>query len=541
MSKTRALFLLGGGLMQLPALEAARRLDLQVHLADGNPRCRARDLADVFYHIDLKNVDELYQQARKISGLAGVFTAGTDFSSSVAYVAERLGLPGIPHRVSIAATDKSRMREVLERAAVAVPKYFRVGEINSDTHTAIESTLRYPMVVKPVDNMGARGVLRIDSGNTLVEALKTAQSLSRSNTAIVEELIDGVEYSLDAIVTETEVRITGLGERHIFFEPYFVELGHTIPATLLPEEREVLEQTFRTAIRAIGITRGAAKGDVFLTRDESGRPHAVIGEIAARLSGGFMSGWTYPYATEVPLTEIGIRVALGETPPDDFYVERKDQVSVERALISAPGKVREVVVRPPEKDESILRELFVHCAAGDEVGPPSNNVEKIANAIATAGDRETAEQAAAGALDRVVAHLEVGNEETERFLFVHGWDGRFARYGGDSLHERVRTMDPVVASQRIAQGRSVGALPVTAVDLTTIRTLQVGIDGATLFEKLCFEGIVIPVPDDGTAALGSVFWRAFLSAGRQGVAYLVDAIDAGRLDKIVDAITNGER
>jgi len=538
MSGTRAVLILGGGLMQLPAVRAAQRLDLQVHLADGNAHCRARGMVDRFYHIDLKDMEALYRQAREIPALAGVFTAGTDFSTSVAYVAEQLGLPGIPYEVSLAATDKSRMRRVLDEAGVPVPRYLRVEGSVADATDLVERTLRYPLVIKPVDNMGARGVRRIDSPRELLSTVATAQDYSRSGTAIIEELIEGTEYSLDAIVVDGSIYVTGVGERHIFFSPYFVELGHTIPADIASEDREALEEGFRRAIRAIGITRGAAKGDVFLTRDAHDRPRAVIGEIAARLSGGFMSGWTYPYATGVDLTELGLRVALGETPDTAMYAERNGHVSVERALISAPGTVREVTIADEYHRSPPLRDLFVHCRAGDTVGPPSNNVEKIANAIATASNRDDAENAAADALDRVRAHLTVGDRDTERFLFVDGWNGRFARYGGNDIVNEVSAMPAFIRAETAG---SVGAkpIPLCMINPAALQTLQIGITGPVLLRRLIDEGVVRRAEDD-TFALAGLFWRPFLAAGRQGVDYLLDAIDSGRLDTLRGLLEDAE-
>ena len=530
--------------MQLPAVRAARRLGVMIHLADGNAECLARSEVDNFFHIDLRDVEALLESARGIPRLKAVFTAGTDFSSSVAYVAENLGLPGIAYETSLRATDKGLMRRALGEAGVPVPRFVTVHSARSDEIDRIVSGLDPPFVVKPVDNMGARGVRRVEASEDLGPAIGDALRFSRTGAVIVEEMIGGIEYSLDAIVIGEEIRVTGIGERHIFFPPYFVELGHTIPARLDDNARTELERVFGDAIRAIGITRGAAKGDVFL-QQRSGTYRAVIGEIAARLSGGFMSGWTYPAATGVPLTELGLRVALGDTPDRTAFIPTRDLITAERALISAPGVVREVTVAGSVYRRPELVELFVHCVAGDTVGPPSNNVEKIANAIAVAPQRERAERVALEALDAVVARLETGNEDTDGFLFIDGWNGPFARFGGKEIVQRVATMSPANGdpeSFRTAVKRG-GALSVRRVDDLPVASLYLGLDAAELLQKLV-DGAMISLVDaeEHTGpVLEALFWRPFLAAGGQGVRYLIDLIHDGLLPEVAALIGREER
>src|SRR5512137_32158 len=98
--------ILGAGVMQEPAIRSAKELGWTVVVADGNPRAVAAPLADRFLPVDLKDREGLAASARGIRqelGLDGVFTAGTDFSASVAYVAAELGLPGLSLEAAIRA------------------------------------------------------------------------------------------------------------------------------------------------------------------------------------------------------------------------------------------------------------------------------------------------------------------------------------------------------------------------------------------------------------------------------------------------------
>ena len=417
----KRIMILGAGTMQIPAFEAAERNGWVSIAVDGNANAPARELADRFIHIDLKDSDAIVHAAeweRENTGLDGVFTVGTDFSLPVAQVAERLGLPGTGVEAARRASDKVLMRRVLGAAGVPVPRFIEVTDSTSEGRVAVSRQVRQenmlPVVVKPVDNMGARGVRRVDHLTELESTLDYAQAYSRSGRAIVETLIPGVEYSIDALVLDGNVHITGIADRHIYFAPYFIELGHTIPADLSPKRRAALEGGLRDAVRALGIRTGAAKGDVFLTPDGA----VVIGELAARLSGGYMSGWTFPYATGIPLVEKAMRLALGESP--GALLPLLDRAAAERAAVSIPGKVRRIHGETAVRRMDGFAELFLRCSPGDAVTMPRNNTEKVANVIAGADSREEASRAAEAAVATLFVELEPGIEQTLSYLLEAG-------------------------------------------------------------------------------------------------------------------------
>ena len=412
----RTILILGAGVMQLPAIRAARRRGLSVIVADGNPNAVGIPEADEFLPVDLKDhvaMAEAAETVRQRRGLDAVFTAGTDFSATVAYVAERLGLPGTSYESALNATDKFRMRRVLREAGVTVPDFtvLDAATLESEGCRAAQNQVALPVVVKPVDSMGARGVVRADSWNEADRYAREAVRYSRSSRVVIEGYIDGPEFSLDAVVYGDDIQITGFADRHIRFPPYFIEVGHTIPTALPGSKQALVIAQFLRAIRALGIGPGAAKGDVKLSSEG-----AVIGEVAARLSGGYMSGWTYPLSSGVPLSEIGVRVALGEPPPRAR--NRWNRTSAERAVVSIPGVLLRMEGVEAARSQPGVEELFVTRRPGDHLSFPRNNVEKAANIIAVADSRDDAVDAAEGAVARILPVLEPGHEETARFLFA---------------------------------------------------------------------------------------------------------------------------
>lgn len=409
--KKTGIMILGAGVMQLPAYEAAQRNNWSVIAADGNAQAPCRNKADLFLHIDLKDRIGLAEAAEEVKdkmNIQGVFTCGTDFSASVAWIAEKLNLPGISYQTALDCTDKYRMRQKFSENNIPSPGFCELSA-DMDFIKAV-AKLKYPLVVKPVDNMGGRGVITVPDEKSLDKAVNEAISFSRTGRAIAEEFMDGDEYSIDSLViSQDEIIITGFADRHIYYPPCFIEMGHTLPSELGITETENMFSIFKEAVKALGITSGAAKGDIKLTSRG-----VMIGEIAARLSGGYMSGWTYPYASGVPLVEEGMKIALGITP--DKLDETINRTSSERAYLSIPGVIEslEGIEEAHEADE--IKDLFILVEEGDRVHFPLNNVMKCGNVIAVAENREDALAASEKAVSRIRIGLLPGDSETQTFL-----------------------------------------------------------------------------------------------------------------------------
>jgi biotin carboxylase len=409
-------FILGAGVMQIPAIRAAKELGWTVVAADADSGAPGVGEADRFVHVDLKDLDGLVGAARGISsaiGLDGVFTAGTDFSTSVAWVAQELGLPGIPFETALKASDKLRMRAALEAAGVPSPRYVAAGR--ADDPSAVAAGLGFPLVVKPADSMGARGCRAARDPSELAEALSAALPYSRSGMAIIEEFVEGPEFSIDALVEGDEIRIRGVADRHIAFLPCFVELGHSMPSAYPPEVVDEVLRVFRLGVKAIGIDIGAAKGDMKFCPSRGG---AVVGEIAARLSGGYMSGWTYPYASGIDPAREALRLSVGM----GLGAGREDRgwASAERAFISIPGRIASIEGRDEAERTPYVKQLFLRVSVGDRVVFPTNNVEKCGNVISQAPSREEAVRAAVSAAGAMRLRLAAGEPETESFLGSNG-------------------------------------------------------------------------------------------------------------------------
>jgi biotin carboxylase len=493
--------------MQLPAIRAAQSRGWSALVADANTACPGSAIADEFHNVDLVDLEGLVALARELQArfrLRGVFTAGTDFSTSVAYVAESCGLPGIPYQTALRATDKLRMRRSFAEAGVPSPRFVEL-ETGGDRRRALDN-LGLPVVVKPVDNMGARGVRLVRDETELEAACEAAIARSRSGRAIIEQYMEGPELSLDALVSGGTITICGVADRIICFSPFFVEMGHTMPTALTEKDRIAVEEVFARGIRALGIENGAAKGDLKLT--PSG---PMVGEIAARLSGGYMSGWTYPLASGVDLTGAALEIAVGRGPGS--LAPRWSRVSVERALISMPGTVDRLEGVEDARSAGGVEELFILRSAGDRVSFPTNNVEKCGNVITVAQSRDEAVAAAGRALRSILVRLVPNNRETENFIAEARWPAFDLEMEQNSTE--LRNMPRGAGS-----GEPVGVLPLPALEEEHCRDWY----GSTLLEAAlaALQMAGSQFRRRGGRLLGRRFWDALLTGGVQGGVYALD-------------------
>ena len=507
--KNESIFILGAGIMQIPAIKAAKELGYRVFVADANSKAEGIPLADEFCHIDLKDKHAIAEEAsrlRKEENLAAVFTAGTDFSANVAYAATAAGLPGLDYSTALIANNKILMRRAFAEAGVPSPAFYPV---KSSTE-ALEACMKldFPVVIKPVDSMGARGVVkinRIEDEEYIRDAVKKALEASISSEALVEEYMDGPEFSLDALVYEGEITVCGVADRHIFFPPYFIEMGHTMPTVKSDEVRAEVIDVFKRGIRAIGIENGVAKGDIRY----SSKKGAMIGEIAARLSGGFMSGWTFPYHSGINLTKEALKIACGKAPGSLEPVIK--MVSAERATLSIPGRVAAIEGVDEAKAVQNVRDAFIHTEAGERVVFPVNNVQKCANFISAADDYDIAVAAAEEAARKLFIRLEPGDAETRAFI-----SGESCEWAPDA-YVLTREADIAFIIQ-LGPGKG-GILPELRQE-AAVDWHGLGMNEAISRLKSC----VACTENDFTAG----FWKAFLRGGLQGGVWYLETEASSR-------------
>ncbi len=381
----KTVLILGGSRMQLPLIEEALLNKMHVVVMDQNKKAIGMQKTSSVIIESISNIDQATNKAflfhKNIRLLDAVLTVGTDFSLTVSHIAKKLKiLGGLPLEDALATTDKEAMRKRLFKANCPQAKFIVLNDLNHLKDLVLPFS--FPAVVKPVDSMGSRGVRRVDRKEDLHQASKEAFVFSKKKRIIIESYIQGDEFSLDALIYNKKIHITGIADRKIIGAPYFVELTHTIPSQKDSLVVSQVIQAFKSAIKAMNIKQGAAKGDIRFNPKEG----AFIGEIASRLSGGYMSAYTYPYYSGVNLMKAILQVTFGIKPTD--LEVKKNQVAMDLGIIGNGGTIKKIHGINKISKIKGVKNIFLNVKVGETIKIPKNNLMKAVNVLIVADNHE---------------------------------------------------------------------------------------------------------------------------------------------------------
>jgi hypothetical protein len=312
-----------------------------------------------------------------------------------------------------------------------------------------------------------------------------------------------------------------------------------MPTAIAPEQQATLLETFCAGVRALGLAGpesiGAAKGDIKLTPQGP-----MIGEIAARLSGGYMSGWTYPYSSGVEPVRAAILAATGRKP--DGLAPQRNWTSAERAFISIPGTVKAITGTEAARNVPHARDLFLRAEERGKVPFPVNNAPKCGNIISAAPDRAAAVEAAETAARTVLIRLDPKDNETQTFLEEESGPSSHCSSPAHcsfppsafQLPPKLETALAVLPETRIvssiARHLLIAHFPEFASSALTDytgRTVAESLQAVRKLTGLSLQEITqenAEFTDNRGSFLGKSFWAAFVRGGYQGAVYYIDRL-----------------
>jgi biotin carboxylase len=369
----RRLLVLGAGPAQLGLLGAARGLGLFVIALDRDPTApgfRYADRRAIISTEDEHGIERLASAER----VEGIIAPGIDWPVGIAArVAERLGLPHpIDASVANRAVSKQKQREALAEAKVPQPSWHIVSEP--------EEGLPVPSVVKAPDRQGQKGLTLVRSEDELPAAIARAIEESRSGVAIIEELVDGPEVTVNAFSLRGEFHPLTVTDRLTAEAPAFgVALAHVWPSEAGGQAAKVAE----AAVSALGIENGPSYTQLRIGPDG---PQVI--EVAARLGGGHDAELA-KLALGVDLNGLALQAALGE-PIWSAALQPTPDVggAVVRFLVPPEGVLEEVEGADEARAVEGVQDVRIYREPGHVFGPFQRGADRAGAVLAIGKSRE---------------------------------------------------------------------------------------------------------------------------------------------------------
>lgn len=300
----KKLAIIGASYLQRPLVEKCRELGVYSICFAWEEGAVCKDLCDKFYPISTIDKDAILKacQEEKIDGIT---TIASDVATlTVNYVAEKMGLVGNPDKYSQTTTNKYLMRQCFMEHGVSSPKFALVDD---DDHYQITG-FKFPLIVKPTDRSGSRGVEKVLDPVQLEEAISRARRESFEHKAVIEEFVTGREISVESISYQGKHHILQITDKVTTGSPFFVELEHHQPSSLPDDIKARVKDIVLNALDALHIQYGASHSELKITEDGDIR---VI-EIGARMGGDFIGSDLVKLSTGYDFLKGVIDVAFGE-------------------------------------------------------------------------------------------------------------------------------------------------------------------------------------------------------------------------------------
>lgn len=301
----KKLAVIGASYLQLPLVRKAQQMGLEVHCFAWADGAVCKDDADYYYPIDVKEKEQILEVCKRV-GINGITTIAADLPvPTINYVAGRMGLISNSDKYSATTTNKFLMRQCFMENGIPSPKFTLVS---SDGDYDNIRGFEFPLIVKPTDRSGSKGVEKILDPVQLDEAVKRAQKESFRNEAIIEEFVTGNEISVESISFEGKHYILQITDKVTTGAPFFVELEHHQPSSLSIDTQEQVKKIVLKALDALHIKYGASHSELKIT--ENGDIKVI--EIGARMGGDFIGSDLVKLSTGYDFLKGVIEVALGD-------------------------------------------------------------------------------------------------------------------------------------------------------------------------------------------------------------------------------------
>ncbi len=307
----KKILLLGGSAQQVIAIEKAKELGYFTVLCDFLTDNPGQYVADKFYLESTTNKEKILEIAKK-EKIDGILAYASDPAApTAAYVAEKLGLSGSPYESVEILCNKDKFRKFLADNNFCTPKANGYDDIYLAKKDLKNGYFKFPVMSKPIDSSGSKGVVKIESLENVDELLKYSMSFSRAKRIVVEEYVEKYGYQIagDGFSVNGKLVFRCFANDH--FNPQcinpFVPVSASFPYNMPEEIQEKIHNEIQRLLTLLHMGTTAYNFDMRIDKDYN----VYLMEVAPRDGGNYIPQ-IIKYATGVDLVELSVKASMGE-------------------------------------------------------------------------------------------------------------------------------------------------------------------------------------------------------------------------------------
>ena len=302
----RKIVIIGASELQNPLILKAKEMGFETHVFAWKCGDVGERTADRFYPVSIVEKERILEMCKQIAPDAIASIASDLAAITVNYLANALGLPSNPTETAFIASNKYAMRGAFQAAGIPTPAFTKVAP--GDDLSAVYA-MQLPIIVKPTDRSGSRGIYKLTTFEGLEEAISHSVEASFEKKAIVEEYIEGNEYSFEAISQNGVHHALSITKKFTTGSPHFIETGHLEPSDLDAETIQNAKALVFRALDALHITTGASHAEFKVL---PGTKEIRLIEIGARMGGDCIGSDLVGLTTGYDFVRMVIQAAVGD-------------------------------------------------------------------------------------------------------------------------------------------------------------------------------------------------------------------------------------
>ena len=393
----KKLLVLAAGVLQVPIIKRAREMGYYVIAADGDSKAVGLQYADKTIVANITDEEVMLQIACE-EQIDGVIHPCSEVSMNVmGRINDELGLAGVKRQQAVVATNKHLMREAFEIGNAPSPMSILVKSAEDAWERFCED-FDTTAILKPSRNSGSRGIAKVEKGiskDRFKHLYDVALQESRDSSVLIEQFIEGPEFSVEIIVWENKVNVLTVTDKKTTEAPHFVELGHNQPSCFPKNTVALIQDAAIRGVKALGVDKCACHAEV---KVQDGK--AYLMEIGARMGGDFISTVLTRLSTGIDMIAAAVECALNIEP--DLTAKTNPQSVCIRYFCPKPGKV-ESINNTKILDDKCVYEWEIYHKVGDIIPELTSSLCRSGHVIVT----ENTPQKAIALAERLVEDVKI--------------------------------------------------------------------------------------------------------------------------------------